>query len=50
VYDEVVVEAPRDMAEQAREWLRKHMEVAMSNVLKGRVPLFVDVKVSESWV
>jgi len=45
VHDELIVEAPRDEAEQVRELLRDVME----NVIKLDVPLKTDIKIGYSW-
>jgi DNA polymerase-1 len=45
VHDELIVEAPRDEAEQVRELLRDVME----NAIKLDVPLKTDIKIGYSW-
>ena len=45
VHDELIVEAPRDEAEQVRELLRDVME----NVIELDVPLKTDIKIGYSW-
>ena len=48
VHDEIVVEAPADRAEQAKQWLIDCMIEGMAEVLK-EVPVVVDAEVKEAW-
>ena len=48
VHDEIVVEAPADRAEQAKQWLMDCMIEGMAEVLK-EVPVVVDAEVKEAW-
>ena len=46
--DEIVVEAPKELAAKATEWLKNCMEDGMGEFLR-EVPVAVDVTVKESW-
>lgn len=49
VHDEILVEANRDDAEEARAWVREHMIAAMQEVVNDRVPIEVDTTLGKDW-
>jgi len=48
VHDEIVIEAPYELADEATEWLENCMKDGMGEFLR-EVPVEVDVTVKESW-
>ena len=48
IHDEIVIEAPADQAEAAKEWLVKCMTDGMSDILRD-VPVVVEAVVQETW-
>ena len=48
VHDEIVIEAPKEQAQKATDWLKWCMEEGMGEFLR-EVPVTVDVTVKESW-
>ena len=48
IHDEIVVEAPVDKAEAAKEWLAKCMIEAMAEILT-EVPVAIEAEIKESW-
>ena len=48
IHDEIVIEAPIDRANEAKEWLVKCMTDGMAEVLT-EVPVVVDAEVKEAW-
>ena len=48
VHDEIVIEAPKELAEKAAEWLKRCMEDGMGEFLQ-EVPVAVDITSKESW-
>jgi DNA polymerase-1 len=48
VHDEIVIEAPNELVDEATEWLKNCMEDGMGEFLR-EVPVAVDVTVKETW-
>jgi len=48
VHDEIVIEAPKELAGKAAEWLKSCMEDGMGEFLQ-EVPVAVDITAKESW-
>jgi DNA polymerase-1 len=48
VHDEIVIEAPKELAEKAAKWLKKCMEDGMGEFLH-EIPVAVDITAKESW-
>ena len=48
VHDEIVIEAPANKAEEAREWLVQCMVDGMAQILR-EVPVVVETQINQSW-
>ena len=48
IHDEIVIEAPADRCEEAKEWLVQCMIDGMSQVLK-EVPVVMEAEVNNTW-
>ncbi|MDP6495495.1 MAG: DNA polymerase, partial [Dehalococcoidia bacterium] len=48
VHDEIVIEAPVETAQEAKEWLQTCMRNGMAQVLKD-VPVVVEARIQDSW-
>ncbi len=48
VHDEIVIEAPANKAEEAKEWLVQCMVDGMAQILR-EVPVVVDAAIKENW-
>jgi DNA polymerase-1 len=49
VHDEIVAECPAADAPAVAEWLSRHMEAAMSEIVDGRVPIVVEASIARDW-
>jgi DNA polymerase I-like protein with 3'-5' exonuclease and polymerase domains len=47
--DEIIVEAPKVKAEQAKELLAKIMVSVFDELFKKQIPIEVDAKICENW-
>jgi DNA polymerase-1 len=49
VHDEILVECPTQDAPAVGEWVKRHMERAMSQAVRGEVPIVADVTIGRDW-
>jgi DNA polymerase-1 len=49
VHDEIVAECPAVDAPAVADWLKTHMEAAMSAIVAGRVPIVVETRIARDW-
>jgi len=49
VHDEVVAECASEQAEQTADWLKRHMTMAMTEIIGDAVPVEVEVTIGRDW-
>jgi DNA polymerase-1 len=49
VHDEMILEVPTVQAYAASAWVKRHMEDAMTRLVRGQVPIQADVSIGQDW-